>query len=145
MPNQFDDSDNEIPNASTCLANSQRQQALYLLRTATQLSLTHSGTDVLYESTQNFISNVLDQVLENVLEKLEEQNTVIDDAMQQSITQTCSSRSLIDGLTTRATREAYYRRHLNYVVSCSNTYSYYMYTTTYLHISQTHTCTHQMN
>ena len=90
-------------------------QALFLLKATEQHSLTYSGVESLCESTQGFVEAVLDQVVSKVKEKLREHD--ISPTLEEDITQLCQPGDLFEGLTSRYSREAYYERHFNYVVS----------------------------
>ena len=95
-------------------------QALFLLKATEQHSLTYSGIESLCESTQGLVETVLDQVASRVKKKLQEHNIEISTTLksaQPSITDACQPADIFEGLYSRHSRERYYGRHFNYVVS----------------------------
>ena len=103
---------------STSLIDPKWDQALFLLKATEQHSLTYSRIESLCESTQGLVEAVLDQVASKVKKKLQEHNVEVSTTLEECIADACQPVDIFEGLHSRYSRERYYERHFNYVVSC---------------------------
>ena len=96
----------------------QWESAHFLLHVTEEHSLTDSGVDSLCESTQWFVDKICSQVSERIKAVLPAD---VDSALRQSLLAACKPGDLFTGLTTRYSREKYYREALInvYVHVCS--------------------------
>jgi hypothetical protein len=92
------------------------QSALFLLKASHSLSLTHSGVDELCQSTQSFVESVASNIKHQVFLALQSKNVELTPDVQSHIATACNVDDLFNGLSTRATREAFYRNNLHFLV-----------------------------
>ena len=103
--------------STPCEEDPQWNNAQFLLRATKQLSLTHAGVTDLCETTSSYVGRITEKVYRNVISTLNSHEVTISDSMQKDIMDSCIISNAFDGLSTRATRESYYRKQFHYVVS----------------------------
>ena len=95
----------------------QWNQAQFLLRSAKQLSLAHSGVTDMCESTRSFVESINQDVYKKVIRTLDSHKVTLNDDLKSDLLDSCMVKDLFDGLSTRASRESYFRKNFHYVVS----------------------------
>ena len=95
----------------------QWNQAQFLLRSAKQLSLTHSGVTDMCESTRSFVESINQDVYKKVIRTLDSHKVTLNDDLKSDLLDSCMVKDLFDCLSTRASRESYFRKNFHYVVS----------------------------
>ena len=123
----------------------QWNQANFLLQATRRLSLTHAGTTDLCEATSTLVETVTETVYKRVMNALENHDISVSRSLRDDIFDSCFVKNPFDGLSTRATREAYYRKHFHYVVSLSvlsvcNYYTFQIYDLQFLYLKGAASC-----
>ena len=114
------DTGNDSMISSTFTTSSQHDSALFLLKMSNSLSLTHAGVDEMCELTQSFVETVTDKIKDRLFEILERNNIDKSSQLSKELAMTCKVDDIFSGLSTRATREAFYRQNFQYVVIDNN-------------------------
>jgi hypothetical protein len=69
--------------------DAKREVALFLLKTAKELSLTHAAVDALYGFTQEFVVTVADRIHDKVIASLKNNNVTIDSNLENKLKEAC--------------------------------------------------------
>ena len=79
--------------------------------------LTHSGVTDMCGSTRSFVESINQDVYKKVIRTLDSHKVTLNDDLKSDLLDSCMVKDLFDGLSTRASRESYFRKNFHYVVS----------------------------
>ena len=91
------------------------KNAKFLLGAKEQLRLTHAGVDDLCGLVQSFVEDVCEEMSQRIETRLA--RGVGGTSLRNELLDACNPGDLFSDLTTRYSREKYYKEHFNYVVS----------------------------
>ena len=123
LMNTTDGSHNETPTV-----DEQWDNALFLMRVTQEHSLTHEGVESFCVTAQSFAETICEYIqkeIETVLSRRVEEN--VDDCLREELIDQCKVGDLFEGLTSRHSKEQYYKDHFNYTVSYQDSFTCSMY------------------